>query len=257
IFLARNRQRQDTCVESRFFRLGRSLGSVAVLGSASAARTPRSSCIAHERIVRRGRLVGFFAFDARLAFGHFRPLSLVALTAPAPGPAPAPAAAFLFGRLFALFRFGIVAVECLFAIVLAPRPRVFLLSAAVRHDTEVVIGKLQVILGQHAIAVERSIVSKLFVLFEHLRRVAPRPAVDPVALVAAALTTIVAAAAPTIVIAILVQRNSASLTMTGTSRSHDPLHGAGRKRRTLSWFPICTTDGLAAFSLANDGVKAR
>src|SRR5690606_5679893 len=181
-----------------FFRLGRSLGSVAVLGSASAARTPRSSCIAHERIVRRGRLVGFFAFDARLAFGHFRPLSLVALTATAR--ALVPAAVFLFGRLFALFRFGIVAVECLFAIVLAPRPRVFLLSAAVRHDTEVVIGKLQVILGQHAIAVERSIVSKLFVLFEHLRRVAPRPAVDPVALVAAALTTIVAAAAPTIVI---------------------------------------------------------
>src|SRR5690606_19754889 len=154
IFLARNRRRQDTCVESRFFRLGRSLGSVAVLGSASAARTPRSSCIAHERIVRRGRLVGFFAFDARLAFGHFRPLSLVALTATAR--ALVPAAVFLFGRLFALFRFGIVAVECLFAIVLAPRPRVFLLSAAVRHDTEVVIGKLQVILGQHAIAVERS-----------------------------------------------------------------------------------------------------
>src|SRR5690606_37374670 len=245
IFLARNRRRQDTCVESRFFRLGRSLGSGAVLGTASAARTARSPCIAHERIVRRGRFVGFFAFDARLALGHFRPLLLLAFAATPR--ALAPAAVSLGGRLCALCGLGFVAVEGRFAIVVAPRPRVFLRRAAVGHETEVVIGKLQVVLGQHAIAVERCIVSKLFVLFGHLGRIAPRPAVDPVALVAAALTTIVAAAAPTIVIAILVQRNSASLTMTGTSRSHDPRHGVGRKRRTLSWFPICSTDGLCRF----------
>src|SRR5690606_28871056 len=137
IFLARDRRRQDTCVEGRFFRVGRSLGIGAVPGSASAARAAPCPCIAHERIVRRARVVGFSAFDARLALGHFRPLLLVAFAATAR--ALVPAAVFLVGSLFALCRLGFVAVECLFAIVLAPRPRVFLLRAAVGHDTEVLI----------------------------------------------------------------------------------------------------------------------
>jgi hypothetical protein len=54
-------------------------------------------------------------------------------------------------------------------------------------------------------------VRELLVLLEHLRSVAARAAVDPVARVAAALAaTIAATAAPAILISILVQRNFAS-----------------------------------------------
>jgi hypothetical protein len=75
-------------------------------------------------------------------------------------------------------------------------------------------------------------VRELAVLLEHLRRVAPRSAVDPVALAAALAAAIVAAAAAAILITILVQRNSASLLMTGF-RSHDPLHGVAPRCAAL------------------------
>jgi hypothetical protein len=76
-----------------------------------------------------------------------------------------------------------------------------------------VVGELQVVLGLHPVAVERGVVRQLAILLEHLRGVTAGPAVDPVALVAAALAaTIVPAATPAIVVAIiLVQRKSVSL----------------------------------------------
>src|SRR5690606_1377583 len=97
------------------------------------------------------------------------------------------------------------------AIVIAPRARIVALHAAVGDYPEVVVGELQVILGLHAVAVERRVVGELLVLLEQLGRVAACPAVDPVALAAAALAAIAAATAPAIVVAIiLVQRKSVS-----------------------------------------------
>ncbi len=98
------------------------------------------------------------------------------------------------------------------ALVLTPRALVVALCAAVGDHAEIVVGELEIVLGLHAVAVERRVVRELLVLLEQLRSIAAGPAVDPVALVAAALAAaIVATAAPAIVVAILVQRKSVSL----------------------------------------------
>jgi hypothetical protein len=117
----------------------------------------------------------------------------------------------------AILALVVVGFERMVAVVRARRAHLVLLRAAVGDDPEVVVGELEIVLGQHAVAVERGVVREFLVLFEHLRRIAPGPAVDPVALMPAAARTaaIVATAAPAIVVAILVQRNFASLLLTG------------------------------------------
>src|SRR5690606_27331301 len=104
----------------------------------------------------------------------------------------------------------------------------------------VVVGKLQVVLGLHAVAVERGVVRHLLVLLEHLRGVAAGPAVDPVALGASARTTIVAAAAA-IVVTVLIQGNFASLL--GPVSEICPSSG----RMTLATAPTNTRTGAAWF----------
>ncbi len=86
--------------------------------------------------------------------------------------------------------------------------------ARIGDDAEIVIGKLEVILRRHAIAVKVGIMRKLAVFLQHLRRIAPRPAVNPVELLTAALRTpVIATAAPTVVVVttvIVVQGSSLS-----------------------------------------------
>ena len=69
-----------------------------------------------------------------------------------------------------------------------------LLRLHIGHHPEVMIGKLQVIFGQHPVIVERGIMRQLAVLFQHLRRVAACARIDPVALNRAAAATAAAAA---------------------------------------------------------------
>jgi hypothetical protein len=107
------------------------------------------------------------------------------------------------------------------------------------------VGELEIIFGLHAIAVERRVVSQLAILFEHLRGIAAGPAVDPVALAAAArAATIVATAAPAIVVTILVQRKSVSSTIDRPLGRVSPSTGAIPKPGNFAaWFPICTFGG--------------
>jgi hypothetical protein len=87
-------------------------------------------------------------------------------------------------------------------------------------------------------------VRQFAVLLEHLRGIATRPAVDPVALAASAAAalaaTIVPAAAPAIVVAIiLVQRKSVSLPNDRTPGRMTP--STARLRCVV---PICMPGGL-------------
>jgi hypothetical protein len=66
------------------------------------------------------------------------------------------------------------------------------------------IGELQVSFFLHPVSVEMRVVSHLPVFLQHLRRIAPRPAVNPVELLAA-LLTIVSAPPAAVVSAIVVQ----------------------------------------------------
>jgi hypothetical protein len=67
------------------------------------------------------------------------------------------------------------------------------------------VGKLEVVFRLDAITIEVRIVRQLAILFQQLRRVAARPAVDPVELLSAAVTLTVAPAAPAVVPTIVVQ----------------------------------------------------
>src|SRR5690606_34788933 len=103
-----------------------------------------------------------------------------------------------------------------------PGALIFALCAAIGDHTEVVIGELQVVFGLHPIAVQRRIVRQLPVFFEKLRRIAARAAVDPITLVATALAASTATAAPAIVVAILVQGKSVSLSVDRNSGRMTP-----------------------------------
>ena len=159
--------------------------------------------LAGEGVVVGGSLFGLVALGAALALVALGAFVLVAVAA----------VALVVAALFAVVILALVGtILVLVAIEFAARPLLFLLRAHVGDDAEIVVGELQVVFGLHPVAVERGIVRELLVLLEHLRRVAPGSAIDPVALVAAALATIAATAAPAILIAILVQRKSVSLT---------------------------------------------
>ena len=80
----------------------------------------------------------------------------------------------------------------------------FLADALIGDDAEIVIGELEVILLQHPVPIEVRVVRQLAVLFQHLRGIAARPAVNPVELLPiSALTAAVVgvtAAAPTVIV---------------------------------------------------------
>ena len=80
----------------------------------------------------------------------------------------------------------------------------FLADALIGDDAEIVIGELEVILLQHPVPIEVRVMRQLAVLFQHLRGIAARPAVNPVELLPiSALTAAVVgvtAAAPTVIV---------------------------------------------------------
>ena len=123
------------------------------------------------------------------------------------------AALWAFWAIFALAL--VIGVEIVrFALVAAPKALiaalVVLAGAVVGDDAEIMVGELQVVFGLHPVAVVLRVLRQLLVLVEQLGCIAPRAAVDPVALVAAAgLIAVAAAATPVLIlIAIVVQRKS-------------------------------------------------
>ena len=90
---------------------------------------------------------------------------------------------------------------------LIPTNTLFILAClGVGNHAEIVVSKLQVILGLDTITVERCVMCQLLVLLEQLRGITPGSAIDPVKL-AAALRTIVATTSAAVIAAIVVQRN--------------------------------------------------
>ncbi len=85
---------------------------------------------------------------------------------------------------------GIVAAKVA-ALILAGAAIFVLTGTVVGEHAEIMVGKLQIIFGGHAVAVHLRIVRHLLVFLEHLRGIAARPAVDPVALIHASAATIV------------------------------------------------------------------
>jgi hypothetical protein len=81
----------------------------------------------------------------------------------------------------------------------------FLAQALIGDDAEIVVGELQVVFRLHPIAVHVRILRQLAILFEQLRGIATRPAIDPVKLLTTTATLTVAATAPTVIPTIIVQ----------------------------------------------------
>ncbi len=83
----------------------------------------------------------------------------------------------------------------------------FLAHAGISQHAEIVIGELQVIFGLDPVPIEMGIVRLLAILFEQLGRVAARPAVNPVELLATTTTAaLLAIATPTtsVVVAVVI-----------------------------------------------------
>ena len=87
--------------------------------------------------------------------------------------------------------------------------RFFQPHAGVGDDAEIVIGELEIIFRIHAIAIEMGVLRELAILLQHLRSIAPRPAIDTIGLLATtttatALRTAIAARTPTVVVVVVV-----------------------------------------------------
>ena len=89
-----------------------------------------------------------------------------------------------------------------FTIIAAPfalRTAFFLPAAVIGQHAEIMVCELVIIFGLHAVAIQLGILRQLFIFFEHLRRIATRPVVDPVLMVitvtVVALCAIIAPAA--------------------------------------------------------------
>ena len=89
-----------------------------------------------------------------------------------------------------------------FTIIAAPfalRTTFFLPAAVICQHAEIMVCELVIIFGLHAVAIQLCILCQLFIFFEHLRRIATRPVVDPVLMVitvtVVALCAIIAPAA--------------------------------------------------------------
>lgn len=80
----------------------------------------------------------------------------------------------------------------------------FLAHAGVGDHAEIVIGKLQVVLGLDAVAIHMGVLRKLAILLEQLGGIAPGAAIDPVELLATILRTVVVTATATAVVTTIV-----------------------------------------------------
>src|SRR5690606_16326688 len=155
LFLTSDGRRQHARIESAFGgflfrRVGIGLGGTSASAPALARALLAPAGVAHERIVFGRGFLDFVAFHAALAFLTLGAIGIVALVAAT--------WLFLAAVFFAILGHIVVRIERLLAILIAAgRPALFLLRAAVGDDAEVVVGKLGIVLGEHAIAVERSI----------------------------------------------------------------------------------------------------
>lgn len=89
-----------------------------------------------------------------------------------------------------------------FTIIAAPfalRTTFFLPAAVIGQYAEIMVRELVIIFGLHAVAIQLGILRQLFIFFEHLRRIATCPVIDPVLMVitvtVVALCAIIAPAA--------------------------------------------------------------
>jgi hypothetical protein len=108
----------------------------------------------------------------------------------------------------ALFAFVRIVIR-LIAAFITLRPRFILARFIVGDYAEIMVGKLQIILGQNPVAIVLRVLRKFLVLVEELRRIAACAAVNPIELIApAALVVAITATAATIigVITIVIQR---------------------------------------------------
>ena len=205
-------------------------GHATIVPAVIPARTQAAAgaIVAHERIFHRfkGIAIGGLIGPGFLGGGFFHPGLCRRAVFPARAAFfPALVAAFiatglLLGRRRGLFLGGIAAIGAIFAgivgivaiavglflpAVLPGAALFFLALALVGNHAEIMVGELEVIFLLDAIAVEVGVMRQLAVLFQQLRRIAARPAVNPVELLAAAATlAIVPAAAPAVVPTIVV-----------------------------------------------------
>ncbi len=75
-----------------------------------------------------------------------------------------------------------------------------LTHTGIGEDAEIVVGKLEVIFLRHPVTIEVRVMGELAILLQQLRSIAPRPAVDSIDLLAAALLAVVVTAPATAVI---------------------------------------------------------
>ena len=130
--------------------------------------------------------------------------------------------------------FAVVTIEALIVTLLpAFTTRLIFLIARARigKHTEIMVGKLEVIFGQHAVARLLGIARKRFVFLEQLRSVPTRPVVDPVAIiliatsaaVAALWRTLIATAATATVLLTIVDQDVVVLSKRVTKFPLDPV----------------------------------
>jgi hypothetical protein len=89
-----------------------------------------------------------------------------------------PAAPSAAPTLFALIVRGILTIGLALFITLGPR--LFLTGFVIGDHSEIVIRKLQVILGLNSVAMMLSVLRKFLIFIKQLRRIAARAAVNPV-----------------------------------------------------------------------------
>ena len=93
---------------------------------------------------------------------------------------------FAFAAIFASAALFIapIAILAVFILVAAPfalrRTAFFLTAADVGKYAEIMVGKLEIIFGLHAVAIMLRVLRLLFEFLQHLRSVAARPIVDPI-----------------------------------------------------------------------------
>lgn len=99
----------------------------------------------------------------------------------------------------------LVIVLLLIALFKPAAARFILTGLVICDNPEIVIGKLQIIFHLHPVAVMLRILRQFFVFIQQLRRIAARPAVNPIDLVAVARLITIAATTPAVV-SIIIQR---------------------------------------------------
>jgi hypothetical protein len=165
----------------------------------------RSASLALARFAGRFIIAILTAFRInRFAFAHaltfdsvITPIISVIITA---GAATTIIAATPTTALFALI-FGIFASRLTLSRAFCTR--LVLARFVIGNHTEIVVSKLQVIFGLHAVTIVLRILRQLLIFVEQLRRISARAAVNPVLVILAALIAV--ATAPAAIITIIVQ----------------------------------------------------